>query len=438
MLKFMKQLHLSIFMTMLMSFLSITKASAYDFEVDGIYYVYNSNDNSAHVTSGETKYKGSVTIPSDVTYNGRTLKVTEIGSYAFSGCDEMTSITIPSSIKEIRSYVFQGCSKLTSIRIPNNVKTIGRDVFNNSSNLKTLIFEDGDALLTEDSFYNSEKSEGFHPKYIYYGRNGTKNSSVSYWSRIIKDSLKVITFGPDVNAVGNITSSTQIIYCMNSKPADCPNFGGSLAANTVLYVPTGTKEKYATAAGWKNFFVIKEMDVEDMWNGEGEPNIDNISSEKCEKPTISYSNGKLTFYCGTNGAICQSTITDADIKSYSGNEVQLFVTYNISVYATKAGYENSRTVTATLCWIDQQPTTEGITNDVSQIPARAVLIQSQDGILTVQGVDEGSDIAVYAVSGQVVGSTKAKGNHVSLATNIKKGEIAIIKIGEKSVKVMMQ
>ena len=59
-------------------------------------------------------------------------------------------------------------------------------------------------------------------------------------------------------------------------------------------------------------------------------------------------------------------------------------------------------------------------------------------MLTIQGVDDGSQIAVYTISGQMVGSTKANGNQASLATNIKKGEVAIIKIGEKSVKVVMQ
>ena len=117
--------------------------------------------------------------------------------------------------------------------------------------------------------------------------------------------------------------------------------------------------------------------------------------------------------------------------------MQLGVTYNISVYATKLGYENSETATATLCWIDQQPKTEGITNGIANIPAQAVLIQSEGGSIKVQGVDEGANIVVYAVSGQMVGSTKAISNQASLDTNIKKGEIVIIKIGEKSVKMVM-
>ena len=81
---------------------------------------------------------------------------------------------------------------------------------------------------------------------------------------------------------------------------------------------------------------------------------------KCATPTITYVNGMLTFTCETEGAVCHSTITDTDIKSYSCNEVNLTVTYHISVYAAKDDYEDSEVATGTLCWIDQQPSTEGI------------------------------------------------------------------------------
>ena len=156
------------------------------------------------------------------------------------------------------------------------------------------------------------------------------------------------------------------------------------------------------------------------------------------KPTIAYKNGKLTFNCETEGATCQSSITDPDIASYSSNEVQLGVTYNISVYATKTGFENSETTTATLCWIDVEPKTEGITNGISNVPANAVLIQSANGVLNISGVNDGANVSVYTLSGQMVGASKAIDNQTSIITDLQKGEIVIVKIGEKSVKVIMQ
>jgi len=160
--------------------------------------------------------------------------------------------------------------------------------------------------------------------------------------------------------------------------------------------------------------------------------------QKCEKPTISYQNGKLFFNSATEGAVCHSTITDADITSYNTNEVQLGITYNISVYATKNGYEDSETATATLCWIDVEPKTEGITNDIASVPAMSVMIQNSDGQLTVSGVDDGTQISVYNANGAQAGSAISRNGSAVINSNLHAGSVAIVKIGEKSIKVVLK
>ncbi|MGM9859290.1 MAG: leucine-rich repeat domain-containing protein [Muribaculaceae bacterium] len=90
-------------------------SAAYDFEVDGIYY--NKYGETVEVTSGSVKYSGDVTIPSQVTYSGTTYSVGKIGEYAFSGCNGLTSISIPSSIGWIRYDAFNGCSGLKKVII---------------------------------------------------------------------------------------------------------------------------------------------------------------------------------------------------------------------------------------------------------------------------------------------------------------------------------
>ena len=160
--------------------------------------------------------------------------------------------------------------------------------------------------------------------------------------------------------------------------------------------------------------------------------------ETCEKPTISYQDGKLTFTCATEGATCHYSITDDDIKAGSGNEVQLGVTYNISVYATKEGCENSETATATLCWIDETPQMEGITTHVAQITARPVLVKTDNGLITVEGVDDQTNVRVYTTDGKLAGTTVSHNNVASVAIGIQSGSIAIVKVGDKSVKVIMK
>lgn len=224
---------------------------------------------------------------------------------------------------------------------------------------------------------------------------------------------------------------------MSEEPAKA-DFSNSTYLNATLYVPTGSKEKYMATDGWKNFFNIQEMDVAIMWNGNGEPQSIDETKKKCEKPTIHYSNGKLLFESATEGAICQSTITDSDITSYSGNEVQLGVTYHISVYATAEGYENSDVATATLCWIDVEPKTERIEDNVSQVRARTILIQTNNGTLNISGPENGTNIDIYTSSGMMIGSAKSSSESISIATGLRNGEIAIVKIGNKAIKVIMK
>ncbi|MCH5307889.1 MAG: leucine-rich repeat protein [Prevotella sp.] len=92
-----------------------TSVSAYDFEVDGIYYNYINNRTELQVTyrdnsaSYSNAYLGNVVIPESVTYVGKTYSVTSIGDRAFYGCSGLTSVTIPSSITTSGAYAFSYC-----------------------------------------------------------------------------------------------------------------------------------------------------------------------------------------------------------------------------------------------------------------------------------------------------------------------------------------
>ena len=77
--------------------------------------------------------------------------VTQIGSSAFYGCVNLTSITLPSSITTIDSYAFEGCTDLTRITIPSNVTSIGACAFRGCSSL-TRIGYSGTKLTSIGSY----------------------------------------------------------------------------------------------------------------------------------------------------------------------------------------------------------------------------------------------------------------------------------------------
>ena len=86
--------------TLILSVFFSISASAYDVEVDGIYYLIPKK-NLAIVTSGDKKYSGDITIPSSIKVNESEYTVREIEGSAFRDCSGLTSVTILNSVTSI-------------------------------------------------------------------------------------------------------------------------------------------------------------------------------------------------------------------------------------------------------------------------------------------------------------------------------------------------
>ena len=122
--------------------LSALTASAYDAVIDGIYYNLDTSTRKATVTYGDAEYKGSVTIPETVTYNGVTYSVTSIGNGAFYYCSGLTSVTIPNSVTSVGAWAFIGCSSLASISVEN-----GNTVYDSRDNCNAIIHTETNTLI---------------------------------------------------------------------------------------------------------------------------------------------------------------------------------------------------------------------------------------------------------------------------------------------------
>lgn len=109
-------------------------------------YIFGAPFNIQVYNSGQSAY-----IPASL----KTVVITgggTIDNYAFSGCNNLTSIVLPSDVISIGAYAFYCCSNLTNFTIPGNVTGIGNGAFYCCSSL-TNVYIGSNSQLTSIGTY---------------------------------------------------------------------------------------------------------------------------------------------------------------------------------------------------------------------------------------------------------------------------------------------
>lgn len=160
-----------------------------------------------------------------------------IGAGAFFECENLTTITIPSSVTSIERLTFEGCSNLTSVIIPNSVNSIGERAFRYSGLVSITIPENltdieksafsGCRLLTSLTIPSSVQSIG---DYVF-------------------------------NACVNLSEVKSYIREPFNTTSNC---WAGVKKTIPIYVPVGTKARYEATEGWKEFKNIVEMTPYDV------------------------------------------------------------------------------------------------------------------------------------------------------------------------------
>jgi len=175
-----------------------------------------------------TKINGGYSVKSNGSLSGYIIipdvynfePVIEIGSWAFSGCSSLTSITIPNSITSIGNYAFNSCSSLTSITIPNSVTSIGNFVLGGCSSLASIFVEANNA--------------------VYDSRNNC-NGIIETSTNTLIAGCSTTTIPNSVTSIGNSAfsgcSSLTSITIPNSVTSIGPNAFNSCSFLTSITIP---------------------------------------------------------------------------------------------------------------------------------------------------------------------------------------------------------
>ena len=409
-------------------------------------------------TNGAEKLSSAFNCKPEYLYMGRQLG--KRSDYYDLDNSNLKTLIIGNQVTYISG--FSG-AQITTLTIPSNVETIGEAAFSNCSKLKTVIFEDGDNIIScyrtyykpgqTGSYYNWSTFCDCPLKEVYIGRPMTTNSSSNALAWPINGTpVEKVTISE------SLTSLCGILNCPNLKEIDIPasvneitGFNGCTSLTTikcraiippnimkqyisqpfvnntylngVLYVPEASIDNYKADEEWGKFFDIQKLT--------DNPN----AKKKCESPYITYDNKKIVFSSNTPDVIFHHTITSPDIISgVNKGEIQLSALYKISVYASRADYDNSDETIAYLYWAEADLESSDI--QTARANKRGVLIQNSNGFITISGLDNNETVSLYTVEGCLIGNSKSISG--TAIFNVRKNEkVVIIKFGDESIKIAL-
>ena len=217
--------------------------------------------------------------------------------------------------------------------------------------------------------------------------------------------------------------------CENLKEVKClamvPPTGSQLSLPTgcKIYVPKSVLDSYKTSSTWQDFPIFA---------------LDNSGTgvAQCEIPTINYDNGTIKVFSATPNSVCHYSISCDDVTTnnitYDGN-IYLSAAYNISAYATADGYKPSDKATATLYWVEAN--LQNNPTNINQTATRGIIVTSNDGIVTLSGLNNDETVRFYTVDGKLLGAAKAINGTASQAVS---ESVVIAKMGNQTIKIAVK
>jgi hypothetical protein len=202
-------------------------------------------------------YKGSMPPNSNIAIQEGTLG---IGGFAFNGCTNLKSMTIPNSVTNIGGSAFYGCSGLTNIDIPNSVTTIGDLAFYGCIGLTNLTIPNSVVDIASGAFGRCSNLE-----------NVTISNSVTYIGEGAFNAcsnLTTVSIGYGIRTVMveafSFCPKLTDFYCFAREVPKTPYgdpFSDSNIKNATLHVPKSSISAYSEKSPWNDFKSITQLSI---------------------------------------------------------------------------------------------------------------------------------------------------------------------------------
>lgn len=177
--------------------------------------------------------------------------ITTIGEMAFSGCENLTTVTIPDGVTTINGRAFYNCTSLKKVNIPDNISSIAIETFYGCSSLKDIIIPDSVTYIGYYAFQYCRALEN-----VTIGNNVETIANYAFdWC----ESLQSITIPENVTTIGygafrNCTSLKNV-YCHPATPPVLNNefvFYNN-AVGRGIYVRISSLDDYMAAPSWSEY-----------------------------------------------------------------------------------------------------------------------------------------------------------------------------------------
>lgn len=206
---------------------------------------------------------------------------------AFSGCTQLETLTIGSSLTNIPQYSFLSCANLRSVTIPSNVSTIGNYSFQDCTSLTSVTISEGVTYIGMWAFRNTRFREVTIPSTVTsYGYSGAFRDNPN---------LEKVT----INTTATITADTFTgcnIKCLTMTTLTPPTvkngraiWGGvfDFAPDAVILVPCEAVDTYKNDGGnegWDNVAsMIHPIPNETRWVDNGYVCVDGMKYKQQRK-----------------------------------------------------------------------------------------------------------------------------------------------------------